>query len=72
MKTGKELILDLPNGVRRNYILALAKHSGYENATNKLNSEWSSLEMVLSGSFVWSDSKQGLSYWTNIYNGIQS
>ena len=72
MKTGKELILDLPNGVRRNFILALAKHSGYEKATKFLNSEWSSLEMVISGAFVWSDSEKGRHYWNKIYNGIQS
>lgn len=68
MKTGKELILDLPNGVRRNLILEIVKHKGAEGAKKFLNSKWESLSMVISGSFVWSDSEQGRHYWNKIYN----
>ena len=70
MKTGKELILELPNGVRRNLILAIVKHKGAEGTKKFLNSKSESLSVVISGAFVWSDSEQGRHYWNKIYSNV--
>lgn len=70
MKTGKELILDLPNGVRRNFILELAKQRGYKGATESLNRRRESLSFVLIYSISWRLSKQGDAYWRNIFNNV--
>jgi len=66
MKTGKELILDLPNGVRRNFILQLAKEDGYEKGTEFLNQTFPNLRIVLQSGIVWHSSVKGYKYWKKI------
>ena len=66
MKTGKELILDIPNGVRRNFILNLAKLQGIEEAKEKLISEYENLYNFISSAFIWQRAKEGHNYWLNV------
>lgn len=71
MKTGKELILDLPNGVRRNFILQLAKEEGYKGGTKFLNEKKENLSRVLGQAFIWDSTPQGQDYWKKLYKHYQ-
>jgi hypothetical protein len=68
MKTGKELILELPNGVRRNFILELGRMRSYKLNTMFLNEKYQSLEQLIRTAFWWTKSEKGHSYWENICN----
>ncbi len=71
MKTGKELILDLPNGVRRNFILQLAREEGYKKGTEFLNEKYKGLNSVIGAGIVWAKSPQGQSYWEEIQANVK-
>lgn len=71
MKTGKELILELPNGVRRNFIINLCNIRGNRIAKIKLEQKHDSLRELIYAGFVWGTSPLGHDYWEKIYISVK-
>lgn len=66
MKTGKELILELPNGVRRNFILNTIEQKGNKEAERLLSSNHRSIPALIYAGFIWVKTTQGIDYWCNL------
>lgn len=70
MKTGRELLLDLPNGVRKKLILNLARESGYDTAKEYISLEFGSIQDFIMNAFSWAKSNERGKYWGDIYNSL--
>lgn len=70
MKTGRELLLGLPNGVRRNFILQLSKEKGYKKGKAFLDKRREDFGEMLLSTFDWSYSIKGNDYWVKIYRKL--
>lgn len=71
MKTGKELILNLPNGVRRNLILEFYSQYGSRRTSTWLNSKYKNTKGLVLNVFRRGTYKiKDYNYWDKIYESL--
>lgn len=70
MTTGHKLLLKLTNGQRKKFILNIIRLYGNSKAKQILERKYQSVHGFVMNSFVWSESTEGISYWTNAYQNV--
>lgn len=70
MTAGHKLLLKLTNGQRKKFILNIIRLYGNQKAKHILERKYQSAHGFIMNSFVWSESAEGILYWTNAYQNV--